>query len=61
MSKAVIKAIIKELANAPATAAREVLRKLPTETERDEARRIFAAVGIIPEPPKKSTEGGAKQ
>lgn len=54
MSKAVIKAIIKELANAPAIAAREVLEKLPSEAERDEARRIFSAVGIIPEPPKKS-------
>lgn len=61
MSKNVIKAIIKELANAPATAAREVLEKLPSEAERDEARRIFAAVGITPEPPKKSTKGGAKQ
>ena len=61
MNKAVIKAIITELANAPAVAAREVLEKLPTETERDEARRIFAAVGITPEPAKKSTEGGANR
>lgn len=57
MSKTVIKTIIKELANAPATAAREVLEKLQTDDERAEALRIFRAVGINPEPPK----GGAKQ
>ena len=61
MAKTVIKTIIKELANAPATAAREVLQQLKTEEERAEALRIFAAVGIDPEPPKKSTKGGAKQ
>lgn len=42
------KNIIKYLANAPAIAAREVLQTLDTEEERDEARRIFSAVGITP-------------
>lgn len=61
MSKTVVKTIIKHLANAPALAARDVLEKLPTEEERAEARRIFAAVGITPAAPEKSTKGGAKQ
>ena len=59
MNKSTVKKIIKHLANAPALAARQVLDELPTEAERDEARRIFSAVGITPAKP--STEGGAKK
>lgn len=61
MAKTVIKTIIKHLADAPAIAARDVLEQLPTEEERAEARRIFAAVGITPKAPEKRTKGGAKQ
>lgn len=62
MSKATIKAVIKHLANAPAIAAARVLDELPTEAERDEARRIFAAVGITPaEAEKKTPKGDPKK
>lgn len=48
MSNNVKKTVIKYLATAPAIAAREALRELSTDEERNEARRIFAAVGITP-------------
>ena len=61
MSKSVLKVIIKNLANAPAIAAQKAIKQLQTEEEREEARRIFNALGITPEAPEKSTKGGAKQ
>ena len=42
------KQIIKNLATAPALAARETLKTLTTEEERAEALRIFSALGITP-------------
>lgn len=56
MNKSTIKTIIKELANAPAIAAREVLEQLQTDDERAEALRVFRAVGITPEPPRKNNK-----
>ena len=43
-----IKNIIDKLANAPAIAARDILAECATEDEREQARRIFSAVGITP-------------
>ena len=54
MSNQVRKIILKHLANAPAIAAREALREFSTDEDRNEARRIFAAVGITPHEPTKA-------
>jgi hypothetical protein len=43
---ALIKLIVKKLATAPALALDAVLSECTTEEEREEARRIFSAVGV---------------
>jgi hypothetical protein len=48
MKNNTLKVIIKALAEAPTAAAREALKQLKTEEERNEARRIFAALNILP-------------
>lgn len=44
--KALLKLIVYNLANAPALALQKTLDACKTDEERDEARRIFAAVGV---------------
>ena len=44
--KAILKAIVRNLANAPALALEKTLAECKTDEEREEARRIFAAVGV---------------
>lgn len=53
MNNKTLKTIIKALAEAPKHAAREALKRLETDEERDEARRIFKALNIDPNDPKK--------
>lgn len=46
MTNRVQKAIIYHLARANIYAAREIIKQLEKEEDKEEARRIFAAVGI---------------
>lgn len=46
MKNNVLKTIIKHLAKSNNYAAQQAINELQTETERDEARRIFAALKI---------------
>lgn len=46
MTNRVMKVIIYHLARANIYAAREILNRLESEEDKEEARRIFAAVGI---------------
>ncbi len=40
------KKVIKSLANAPAAALRELIRQTTDQSERDQIKRIAAAVGV---------------
>ena len=53
MKNSTLKTIIKALAEAPKHAAREALKRLETDEEKAEARRIFKALDIDPNEPKK--------
>lgn len=46
MNNKTVKLIIKHLANAPAIAAREILKECENDEQREQARRILSAVGI---------------
>lgn len=46
-SNKVARAIITSLANAPRLAVADTLKKLDTTTEKNEAMRIYSALGLI--------------
>lgn len=54
MDNKTLKLIIKHLANAPAIAARDILKECENEQQREQARRILSALGITPneQPPQ---------
>ena len=55
MKNKVIRKAIKNLANAPALALAKTLEELTDPTDRDDAKRLFEAVGVKP------TKGGGNE